>query len=88
MDRPLLDPKGLQNNGGPTQTIALQARSPALGIGANPETLFTVQRGYARRTGPTGTDTGRAHQSTAVADTTAPTATLQVTNVNSSNAAH
>jgi hypothetical protein len=27
---PKLDPKGLQNNGGPTQTLALQAGSPAL----------------------------------------------------------
>jgi hypothetical protein len=27
---PLLDPKGLQNNGGPTQTIALQSTSPAV----------------------------------------------------------
>ena len=27
---PLLDPNGLQNNGGPTQTIALQAGSPAI----------------------------------------------------------
>ncbi len=27
---------GCQNNGGPTQTIALQAMSPAIGAGANP----------------------------------------------------
>lgn len=27
---PLLDPSGLQNNGGPTQTIALQSTSPAI----------------------------------------------------------
>jgi hypothetical protein len=27
---PLLDPNGLQNNGGPTQTIALQPNSPAI----------------------------------------------------------
>jgi predicted outer membrane repeat protein len=30
---PLLDPNGLQNNGGPTQTIALVPGSPALGAG-------------------------------------------------------
>ena len=82
---PLLDPKGLQNNGGPTETVALQAQSPAIGVGANPENLFADQRGFAPRTGPGGTDVG-AYQTTAVADTTAPTATLQATNVTSSNA--
>ena len=82
---PLLDANGLQNNGGPSQTIALQAHSPAIGAGANPENLFTDQRGYHPRTGLGGTDIG-AYQSTAVADTTAPTATLQATNVTSSNA--
>ena len=83
---PLLDPSGgLQNNGGPTQTIALQAQSPAIGVGANPDNLFADQRGAAPRTGPGGTDIG-AYQTTAVADTTAPTATLQATNVTSSNA--
>jgi len=30
---PLLDPTGLQNNGGPTQTIALEAGSPAINAG-------------------------------------------------------
>ncbi len=29
---PTLDPKGLQNNGGPTQTIALLSGSPAIGV--------------------------------------------------------
>ncbi|MEO8392024.1 MAG: choice-of-anchor Q domain-containing protein, partial [Chloroflexota bacterium] len=32
---PLLDPAGLANNGGPTQTIALQASSPAINAGSN-----------------------------------------------------
>ena len=73
---PLLDPNGLQNNGGPTQTIALQAGSPAIGQGANPENLFADQRGYDPRTGPGGTDIG-AYQTNAQADTQAPTAALQ-----------
>jgi VCBS repeat-containing protein len=30
---PLLDPKGLQDNGGPTKTIALQPTSPAIDLG-------------------------------------------------------
>ncbi len=44
---PLLDPAGLQSNGGPTQTIALEAGSPAIGNGLdglNGVTLFTDQR--------------------------------------------
>jgi predicted outer membrane repeat protein len=50
---PKLDPAGLQNNGGPTQTIALQAGSP--GINAGNETICAGapvsdldQRGYIR----------------------------------------
>jgi hypothetical protein len=82
---PLLDPNGLQNNGGPTETIALQASSPALGAGTNPEHLFTDQRGYAPRTGPDGTDIG-AYQLDAEADTQAPTATLQAVAVTRANA--
>ncbi len=50
---PGLDPNGLQNNGGPTQTIALVAGSPAINAGSNalaidPTTgkrLTTDQRG-------------------------------------------
>jgi len=50
---PGLDPNGLQNNGGPTQTIALLANSPAIDAGSNalavdPRTyqpLTTDQRG-------------------------------------------
>ncbi len=46
---PLLDPTGLQNNGGPTQTIALESGSPAIGQ-VNNGLLCppTDQRGNAR----------------------------------------
>ena len=53
---PLLDPNGLQNNGGPTQTIALQKGSPALDYipkgqnGCN-TTIKTDQRGVKRPQG-------------------------------------
>ncbi len=84
-----VDPKlataGLASNGGPTQTIALQAGSPALGKGTNPESFFTDQRGYGPRTGSGGTDIG-AVQHDAVADTTAPTAALTATGVTSTSA--
>ena len=51
---PLLDPAGLKDNGGPTQTIALQASSPAkdagdLAVCAAPPVKGVDQRGYARR---------------------------------------
>ncbi len=72
---PLLDPNGLQNHGGPTQTIALEAGSPAFGAGSNPESLFADQRGAAPRSGSSGTDIG-AVQHDATADTTPPTASL------------
>ena len=55
---PLLDPAGLQDNGGPTWTIALQAGSPAIDLipaaGANGcgTTLATDQRAIARPQGP------------------------------------
>ncbi|MGH7923870.1 MAG: choice-of-anchor Q domain-containing protein [Candidatus Binatus sp.] len=54
---PLLDPAGLQNNGGPTQTIALQDMSPAVDRipvadctdqQAMPQPLMTDQRLFAR----------------------------------------
>jgi Bacterial Ig-like domain (group 3)/MBG domain (YGX type)/Dockerin type I domain len=83
---PLLDPNGLQNNGGPTLTIALQALSPAIDAGANPEHLLTDQRGAAPRTGPQGTDIG-AYQDNAPADTQVPTAALQAVAVTDANAA-
>jgi hypothetical protein len=57
-----VDPKlapFLENNGGPTQTLALQSGSPAIGAGNNVEGLSTDQRGggYARTSG-NGTDIG------------------------------
>jgi predicted outer membrane repeat protein len=50
---PKLDPAGLANNGGPTQTIALQAGSPAVNAGnesvcAAPPVNNLDQRGYVR----------------------------------------
>jgi hypothetical protein len=44
----------LQNNGGPTQTLALQPGSPAIDRGANPLMLATDQRGtgFPRVVGP------------------------------------
>jgi len=50
---PLLDPNGLKDNGGPTQTIALLSGSPAIDAGdpqvcANPPVNGVDQRGYAR----------------------------------------
>jgi len=44
-----LDPTGLQNNGGPTQTIALEAGSPAIRAVSDPSLCpSTDQRGYVR----------------------------------------
>lgn len=50
---PLLDPDGLQDNGGPTQTIALQPVSPAVDLVAEGECPppQTDQRGVARPQG-------------------------------------
>jgi predicted dienelactone hydrolase len=50
---PLLDPNGLQDNGGPTQTIALLPGSPAINAGdpevcADPPVNGLDQRGYVR----------------------------------------
>jgi CSLREA domain-containing protein len=50
---PMLDPAGLANNGGPTQTIALQAGSPAVNAGdesvcSAPPVNNLDQRGYVR----------------------------------------
>ena len=60
---PGLDPHGLQNNGGPTQTIALLPGSPAIDAGSNalavdPRTgqpLTTDQRASASRGSSNGT---------------------------------
>src|SRR5205807_4185167 len=50
---PLFAAAGLANNGGPTQTIALQATSPLVNRGSNPANLTTDQRGagFARVVG-------------------------------------
>ncbi|MFI5396905.1 MAG: choice-of-anchor Q domain-containing protein [Candidatus Binatia bacterium] len=50
---PVLDPTGFHRNGGPTQTIALQAGSPAITAGdesvcAAPPVNSLDQRGYVR----------------------------------------
>src|SRR5260221_5918803 len=61
---PALDPVGLQNNGGPTQTIALQPGSPA--IGAVTDTTLcpgTDQRGWLRQPGIIPCDIGAYHSS-------------------------
>jgi len=84
-----LDPAGLQSNGGPTKTIALQATSPAVDRGINTFSLTTDQRGpgFARtfdnpsigNGGGDGTDTGafeiQAPPSPCAIDTTPPTIT-------------
>jgi uncharacterized repeat protein (TIGR01451 family) len=59
---PLLDPAGLQDNGGPTQTIALLLGSPAIdaipsGVNGCGTTIATDQRGVGRPQGP-GCDIG------------------------------
>jgi uncharacterized repeat protein (TIGR01451 family) len=59
---PLLDPAGLKNNGGPTQTIALQPASPAIdaippNVNGCGTTITTDQRGVGRPQGA-GCDIG------------------------------
>lgn len=59
---PLLDPKGLQNNGGPTKTIQLLKGSPAISVIPEGENgcgmeITTDQRGVKRPQGP-GCDVG------------------------------
>jgi len=54
---PLLDPLGLQNNGGPTETIALETGSPVIdaipsGVNGCGTTVATDQRGVSRPQGP------------------------------------
>lgn len=54
---PKFDPKGLRNNGGPTQTIALMTGSPAIDKGTSmglTGTLTTDQRGSPRTVNKTG----------------------------------
>jgi uncharacterized repeat protein (TIGR01451 family)/CSLREA domain-containing protein len=59
---PLLDPAGLKDNGGPTQTIALQPGSPAIdaipvGVNGCGTTIASDQRGVSRPHG-SGCDIG------------------------------
>jgi hypothetical protein len=55
-----IDPKlgPLQDNGGPTETMALLPGSPALNTGSNPDGLSTDQRGYGPRNAGGGVDIG------------------------------
>jgi CSLREA domain-containing protein len=56
---PLLDPNGLANNGGPTQTIALQPSSPAIDVVPKDDCPATDQRGFLRPApGQTDCDVG------------------------------
>src|SRR5208282_4498227 len=56
---PQLDPNGLQNNGGPTQTIALESTSPAIAAIPPAQCPATDQRGYPRPApGQTACDIG------------------------------
>ncbi len=48
---PLLDPAGLKDNGGPTQTLALQSGSPAIDKG-DPNAPPRDQRSYVRQNAP------------------------------------
>jgi hypothetical protein len=60
---PLLSADGLANNGGPTQTIALQAGSPAIGAVKDTSMCQTTdQRGYQAPAGQQSCDLG-AYQS-------------------------
>jgi hypothetical protein len=54
---PLLDPNGLQNNGGPTKTHALLSGSPAIDKG-NSSGSFIDQRGFIRPVGSAGVSDG------------------------------
>lgn len=71
-----LDPSGLQSNGGPTQTIALLATSPAINAGNDAVAPAKDQRGIARPQGA-GSDIG-AYEYVAPTggDTVAPTVTV------------
>ena len=81
---PLLSSSGLQNNGGPVPTVALQSGSPVIGQAGNPQGFLTDGRGDALPHG--ALDIG-AYQTQAVADTTPPTATLTAVAVTTATAA-
>jgi len=73
---PLLDPNGLQNNGGPTETIALQSTSPAIGAVPPAQCPATDQRGAPRPApGKSDCDIGAFEFGGVVVPTATPTAT-------------
>jgi hypothetical protein len=79
-----LDPLGLQNNGGPTQTIALESNSPARGLDtdctdqeATPQPVFTDQRLFSRPDSPSECDSG-AYEFDGVAPIVVNTERLQI----------
>ena len=74
---PMFTTAGLQNNGGPTQTLSLEPGSPAIGKAATITGLFTDGRGFALQGGDHA-DLG-AYQTLATPDTTPPTVTLSST---------
>src|SRR5207237_986994 len=67
----------LANNGGPTQTIALQATSPLVNAGSNPAALTTDQRGtgFVRVSG-TAADIGAFEVQAAAAPVTVSSAVV------------
>jgi len=70
----VLDLRGLRNNGGPTQTIALISGSPAIGVGdinAIPFNTSSDQRGFKRTVGGT-VDIGAFENETPVISPTLP----------------
>jgi len=79
---PLLDPAGLQDNGGPTETIALQSTSPAIDIIPVADCPATDQRGAPRpdpEDGPGGPCDIGAFESGGVVPISTPTATPTAT---------
>ena len=71
MANPLLGP--LQNNGGPTETLALASTSPAIDSGDNPLNLTSDQRGFGPRNVGSTADMG-AFEFGATLPVAAPTA--------------
>ena len=81
---PLFATAGLAENGGPTETIALQADSPAVGGGLIPRTSSPTSAATTRGPAPAARISGYQHNATA--DTTPPTASLSAPGVTTSNA--
>ncbi|MGK7903556.1 MAG: LamG-like jellyroll fold domain-containing protein [Hormoscilla sp.] len=76
---PLLDPNGLQDNGGSTETIALQSDSPAIDTGSNPNGLTSDQRGDNLREFGAGVDIGAFEYQLQIASISDYTATIYET---------